>query len=181
MSDNTSRRHPREAALWLGKLETSILQFLKLGDRSDHSGMQCFNETIIYSICERLPYSIYHRICDIRDHGRKKLKQIAEIVNTARMNADKRSVDRANRPHNSTLTHHTPRTTTIDTTQDNNNTTVMFESWELLCRGTQRNYPTTNNIFHSSNYARQQGTLDLRRQTNEACRICKLLEKVGRP
>ena len=57
----------------------------------------------------------------------------------------------------------------------------MFKSWELLCRGTERNYPTTNDIFHSPNYARQQGTLDLRRQTNEACRICKLLEKEGRP
>ena len=71
LSENTSRRHPQEAALWLGNLETSILQFLRLGDRSDFLGMQCFNKTINYNICERLPYSIYHRICDIRDHGRK--------------------------------------------------------------------------------------------------------------
>ena len=58
LSDNTSRRHPHKAALWLGNLETSILQFLKLGDRSDFLGMQCFNETIIYNICEhsRTPY-----------------------------------------------------------------------------------------------------------------------------
>ena len=97
------------------------------------------------------------------------------------MNVDKRSVDKANRPHNSTLTHHTPKTTTIDTTQNKNDTATVFESWELMCRGTQRNYPTTNDVFHSPNYARQQGTLDLRRQTNEACRICKLLEKEGRP
>ena len=59
--------------------------------------------------------------------------------------------------------------------------TAMYASRELLCKGTQRKYPTTNSIFHSPNYARQQGTLDLRRQSNEACRICKLLEKEGRP
>ena len=59
MSDSTSRRHPHKAVLWLGKLEASILQFLKLGNRSEDSGNHCFNETTIYSICERLPYSIY--------------------------------------------------------------------------------------------------------------------------
>ena len=96
------------------------------------------------------------------------MKQIAEIISTARMNADKRSIDKANRPYNSTLTHYTPKITTTDTTQENNNTMVKFKSWELLCRGTKRNYPTTNDIFHSHNYARQQGTLDLRGQTNEA-------------
>ena len=76
MSDSTSRRHPDKAARWLGQLEASIIHLLKLGDRSEDSGIHCFSETTIYNICERLPYSIYHRVCDIGDHGRKKLKQI---------------------------------------------------------------------------------------------------------
>ena len=145
----------------LSPLKINIFIFLP-----DPSGIQCFNANVIYQICERLPYSIYYQTCDIEEHGRGRLKKIAEIVTKATANAERRSIDRANRPYNSSITksnttQEVPATTTSQDPQPHNEDhTPRFDSWELLCKGTQRRYPTTNNIFHSPNYARQQGNLN---------------------
>ena len=125
----------------------------------------------------------------IEEHGRGRLEKIAEVVTKARTNAERRSIDRANRPYNSSITksntpQEVPATTTSQGPQPHNkDNTPRFDSWELLCKGTQRRYPTTNDIFHSPNYARQQGNLNskLQAETNEKCRICKLSESEGRP
>ena len=113
-------------------LENSIVQFFRLGDRSDLSGIQCFNANTIYQICEQLPYSIYYQTCDIEEHGRGRLEKIAEIFTKARTNAERRSIDRANRPYNSSITksnttQEAPATTTKDLHRPLEN---VFKFWE---------------------------------------------------
>ena len=70
-----------------------------------------------------------------------------------------------------------------------NSYTSKFDSWTLLCQGTGKQYPTTDDIFYSPNYAKtprglkEQVEMSFETKpivkTNADCRICKLLEKSG--
>ena len=67
--------------------------------------------------------------------------------------------------------------------------TPKFDSWALLCQGTGRQYPTTNDVFYSPNYAKTPKGLkendDMNFDTktfiknNTDCRVCKFLEESG--
>ena len=62
--------------------------------------------------------------------------------------------------------------------------TPRFQSWALLCLGTNRCYPNTNDIFHSPTYAKKpegsaQDILGYISRTNLDCRICVTLENEG--
>ena len=61
------------------------------------------------------------------------------------------------------------------------NQTSRFESWTFLCSGTERRYPDTNDIFHSTHYSRRPRNFEQvpKARTNAECRICKLLETSG--
>ena len=50
--------NPSRAAAWFLNYENAVESILRLGDRSATLGMECFNVTTIYKICESLPYSI---------------------------------------------------------------------------------------------------------------------------
>ena len=62
--------------------------------------------------------------------------------------------------------------------------TPRFHSWALLCLGTHRCYPNTNDVFHSPNYAKKpkglaQDIFGYFARTNLDCRICRTLENEG--
>ena len=122
-------------------------------------------------------------------HGREKLKKIIDMVAKARTNAERRASDRTNHSYNTTtvtieanITQNTPDATVSPRPSPHSrNYTSRFDSWILLCQGTGRRYPTTDDIFHSINYARRPRSFnpEPRAKTNPKCRICKLLESTG--
>ena len=59
--------------------------------------------------------------------------------------------------------------------------TPRFHSWALLCLGTNRCYPNTNDVFHSPSYAKKpkglaQDIFGYCSRINLDCRICRILE-----
>ena len=111
------------------------------------------------------------------------------MVTKARTNAEKRATDKNNQSYDITtvasrvnIVQNVPDTTvSLSQTSHNSSCTSRFGSWTLLCLGTGRRYPTTDNIFHSINYAKRPRSFnpEPRAKTNTECRICKLLESTG--
>ena len=64
--------------------------------------MQCCNESIIYKICERLPYTIQYQTCRLEEDSRENLKKIIKMVTKARTNAEKRATDKNNQSSETT-------------------------------------------------------------------------------
>ena len=75
-----------------------------LGDRTNSLGMQCFNASTIYKICERLPYTIQYQTYGLEEDGREKLKKLIEMVTKARRNAEKRATDKNKQSSETTTT-----------------------------------------------------------------------------
>ena len=65
--------------------------------------------------------------------------------------------------------------------QETPSNATKFNSWSLLCRGTGRTLPNTNDIFHSRNYAVKPRGLAVSNGYNRRCKICKFLEDPGTP
>ena len=71
-----------------------------------------------------------------------------------------------------------------DNTKNEPNT-PRFQSWALLCLGTNRCYPNTNDIFYSQTYTKRpegpnHDSLCYYSRTNQDCRICIPLENEGK-
>ena len=67
-------------------------------------------------------------------------------------------------------------------TQEKTSNATKFNGWSLLCKGTGRTLPNTNDIFHSCNYAIKSRGLTIQgNQYNRRCKICKFLENSGTP
>ena len=48
-----------------------------------------------------------------------------------------------------------------------------FQSWAILCQGTNRNYPNTNDVFHSQIYAKKpESPHTTYNRGSSVCRIC---------
>ena len=117
------------------------------------------------------------------------MKKIIDMVTKARTNAEKRAIDKNNQSYDITtvasrvnIVQNVPDTTvSLSQTSHNSSCTSRFGSWTLLCLGTGRRYPTTDDIFHSINYAKRPRSFnpEPRAKTNTEFRICKLLESTG--
>ena len=71
--------------------------------------------------------------------------------------------------------------TTASLNQTSYSWTSRFDSWTLLCQGTGRRYPTTDDILRSTNYAKRPKSFKTEpgAKTNTDCRICKTLHSSG--
>ena len=58
LSDKTVETNPNKAAMWLLQYEKAMNSILRLGDRASLPGLQYFNTSNFYKICEQLPYII---------------------------------------------------------------------------------------------------------------------------
>ena len=67
LSDKSIETDPNKAATWFLQYEKAIESILRLGDRTTSLGMQCFNASTIYKICERLPYTIQYQTYGIEE------------------------------------------------------------------------------------------------------------------
>jgi hypothetical protein len=59
---------------------------------------------------------------------------------------------------------------------------ARFTSWKELCRGTNRTYPTEDNIFSSANYGKRPPRFQMspNGMRLQECRICQELERISR-
>ena len=178
LSDKSMETDPNEAATWFLQYENAVKSILRLGDRTTSLGMESFNASTIYEICTRLPYTIKYQTYGLEEDGREKLKKIIDMVAKARTNAERRATDKNNHYYDNTTA--TSRAN-IAQTSHSNSCTSRFNSWTLLCQGTDRQHPTTDDIIRSINYAKRPKNFntDPGAKTNTDCRICKILESSG--
>ena len=59
---------------------------------------------------------------------------------------------------------------------------ARFSSWQELCKGTNRTYPTVDDIFSSTNYGKRPPRFQMspNGMRLSECRICQELERIGR-
>ena len=103
LTDKVVETNPSRAVALFLNYENAVKSILRLGDSSATLGMECFNATTIYKICEHLPYSIQYQTYGLEEVGRVKLKKTIEMVTKARTIADKRATDEYNFSSESTL------------------------------------------------------------------------------
>ena len=86
LTDKVIENDTSRAAAWFLKYEKAVesILILRLGDRSATLGMQCFNATTNYKICERLPYSIQDQTYGLEEERRDNLKKVIEMISKAR-------------------------------------------------------------------------------------------------
>ena len=73
--------------------------------------------------------------------------------------------------------------TTDSLTQTPQSSKSKHDSWALLCQGTDRRFPTTEDINRSTTYAKTPKSFRTEPgfKTNTDCRICKVLHSSGTP
>ena len=76
------------------------------------------------------------------------LVKLCDLITKDRCNAEARAMAKKKYGNHDTTT-----TNGVNTTQEAPDATPKFNSWALLCTGTDRQYPNTNDVFHSHNYA----------------------------
>ena len=60
---------------------------LRMGAKSISLRERCLNPSVIYQICERLPFTLQDQAHQIGEQGREKLEKIIGIINKARAKA----------------------------------------------------------------------------------------------
>ena len=98
------------------------------------------------------------------------------MVAKARTNAERRASDKINQSYDVTtvntgvnIIQNIPdATVSLSPSSHSSSCTSRFDSWILLCQGTGRQYPTADDIFHSTSYAKKPGNFStkLRAHTN---------------
>ena len=58
-----------------------------MGEKTISLGERCLNPSVIYQICERLPFTLQDQTYQIGEHGREKLEKIIGIIIKARAKA----------------------------------------------------------------------------------------------
>ena len=94
MTDKVIKTDPNKAGAWFLQYEKAVESILRLRDRSNTLGMQCFNTTTIYKICECLPYFIQDQTYGLEEDGQDKQKKVIEMNTKAMTKADKRDTDK---------------------------------------------------------------------------------------
>ena len=124
--------------------------------------MQCFNVNTLYRICEKLPFSLQQAAYSLEEGGKEKLIKIINMTSKIRYATEKRAQDRANQSSDpATATNKVKPTQSEPTSSANltqtpsSNQPSRYDSGTHLCMGTERRYPDTDDVFHSTNYARR--------------------------
>ena len=184
LTDKVIETDPAKATTWFLQYDSAIEAILRLGKQNAKLGMQCFNVTNLYRICEKLPFSLQQAAYSLEEGGKEKLVKIIDMTSKVRYATEKRAQDRANQSSDPVTitnkikpTQSEPAISANLTQTPNTNQTSRFDSWTLLCLGTERRYPDTDDIFHSAHYARRPRNFEQvpKARTNAECRICKIL------
>ena len=110
------------------------------------------------------------------------------MTSEVRYATEKRAQDRANQSSDPAAitnkikpTQSEPAISANLTQTPNTNQTSRFDSWTLLCLGTERRYPDRDDTFHSAHYARRPRNFKQvpKARINAECRICKILKTLS--
>ena len=188
LSDITILSDPNTAAKWFLDFGNTIQSILRIGDRTTSLGMECFNDINLCRVCKCLPYTLRHKAYYLEERGRERLVKIIDMVTKERNNVERKARDEYSlRLYDSpTVTSNSDITqevldTTDSLTQTPQSSASMHDSWSLLCLGTGRRFPTTEDINRSTIYAKTPKSFRTEPgfKTNSDCRIFKVLQSSG--
>ena len=169
LSDEINRNNPTKATAWYLRIERTLGSLIRLGDRSPSLKEECFSASTFQQFYKRLISILQHKVQDFKGTSRETLVKLYDLITKDRCNAEAR----AKLKYGNNDSTNASRANNAQETPSN---ATEFNSWTLLCKGTGRKHPNTNDIFNSRNYAVKPKGLIVSNEYNRKCRICKFLE-----
>ena len=175
---------PGFTATWYLDFGHAVEEIYDLGTERASLEHTCFNPETITIITDKLPFSDSYLLSDSNLEGKAHLKEIINIIKKRKASAQKR----ANNKYNSDIKTSTfnaeiskPNLPETSATPRFAKLVFRFESWAEICFGTERTYPSYNDMQNLATYTKLPKMYQVNPSgtTNNDCRICKILDTTG--